>query len=87
MAIDVTQKDETLYEIIAWADQAGKVAYEKSKLSIYENDDDGETWHDGCATAYQDVIRYCKSKLSYSASMPLEVPNQSEGTKQDDADA
>lgn len=81
MATNVTEKDATLHEIIAWADQAGKVAYEKSKLSIYENDDDGETWNDGRATAYQDVIRYCRSKLGYSGTMPSEVENQAEDSK------
>ena len=87
MAINVTQKDETLHEIIAWADQAGKVAYEKSKLCSLEHDDEGLTWHDGRATAYQEVIRYCESKLGYSGSMTDEVPNQSEDARQETGNA
>ena len=65
MATNVTQKDKTLNEIIAWADQLVTIECETTKLCVLENDVEGEMWHDGLASAYQNVVERCKSMLGY----------------------
>lgn len=64
-----TEKDKALNKIIAWTDQMGKIEYEMSKLCILEDDADGETWHDGCASAYQKVAERCKVMGGYYRPM------------------
>ena len=75
-----SEKDKALNEIIAWADQLGTIEYEMTKLCILENDGEGETWHDGCASAYQKVVERCKSMLGYYGTM-TEGENQSENAR------
>ena len=88
MAINVTQKDETLKAVIAYCDQAMKANYKMLQFCTLKYDTDGEAWHDGCATAYQKVVEYCESMLGYSGtSMPLEVKNQSEDARQEAGNA
>ena len=67
MAVNVTQKDKTLTEIIhhceesvdVWASMPGDFS-------------------SGYRKAMRDTAAYCRERLGYSGSMPLEVPNQSE---------
>ena len=72
MAVNVTQKDKTLSEVIDWCRQ--------HIAGIEEMIPDATT--DGFLTgerfALQTVVGYCKKRLGYSGSMPLEVPNRSE---------
>lgn len=76
MAINVTQKDKTLQEIIAWCETRMR------NISV----DYTETSADvlvflGERQALGDVADHCRSMLGYSGSMPSEVPNQSEDAK------
>lgn len=73
MATNVTERNKTLQEIIAWC--------ETSMRNI--NVDYTETAADvlvflGERQALGDVADHCRSMLGYSGSMPSEVPNHSE---------
>lgn len=72
MATNVTQKDKTLQEVIAWCEQ---------KWADAENDSTYFPIRSQAAKAYAEVIEHCKSMLGYGGSMPLEVPNQAEAAK------
>lgn len=88
MATNVTEKDKILREVIAWCDQEMKAEYEMLQFCTLKYDTDGEAWHDGRATAYQNVVEHCESLLGYTGtSMPLEVPNQSEDARQETGNA
>ena len=86
MAINVTQKDETLKAVIAYCEK--KRDMERAYLENVPWLDDGIlSWNNGRIKAYEDIITYCGSLLGYGGSMPLEVPNQSEDARQDDGNA
>lgn len=77
MAINVTQKDETLKAVIAYCGE--KRDMERAYLENVPWLDNGIlSWNHGKIKAYEDIITYCGSLLGYSGSMPSEVPNQSE---------
>lgn len=78
MATNVTQKDQTLQQIIDWCISERNHADEVSE-SCDDNID--WAWNDGKSRAFQDVIDHCKDMLGYGGSMPLEVPNQAEDAK------
>ena len=78
MATNVTEKDKTLNEIIAWAKQSRKVALHSASRRRIEHADARVLWNEGRMSAFDDVINHCESMLGYSGSMPSEVPNQSE---------
>ena len=81
MPTNVTQKDETLREIIAWCEQCRKAAQDATQISNCKGHFDTGKWHHGRMTAFHEIEQYCESMLGYSGSMPLEVENQSEGAK------
>lgn len=77
MAINVTQKDETLKAVIAYCEK--KRDMERAYLENVPWLDDGIlSWNHGKINAYENIITYCWGLLGYSGVMPLEVPNQSE---------
>lgn len=86
MAINVTQKDETLKAVIAYCEKQRDVG--RAYLENVSWLDDGIlSWNHGKIKAYEDIITYCGSLLGYTGSMPDEVPNQSEDARQEGADA
>ena len=80
MPTNVTQKDETLKQIIDWCKSM------QADINLYLS---GALWLDPVSRvmelskreAYGKVTDYCESMLGYSGSMPLEVENQSEDAK------
>lgn len=68
MAVNVTQKDQTLNEIIDFCEDVMSVWCRKEGAHAR-----------GYREALADVIAHCRDSLGYSGVMPLEVPNQSEG--------
>lgn len=76
MITNVTQKDRTLHEIIDWCD-AKRAALKEGPSSGIKSC----IWDMGMIAAFHEVSKHCHSMLGYSGSMPLEVPNQSEDTK------
>lgn len=81
MATNVTEKDKTLNEIITWCEQHSKDACSISVFWGSNGYAEQAAWHDGRATALDDIAAHCKALLGYGGSMPLEVPNQSEDAK------
>lgn len=83
MPTNVTQKDKTLNEIIAWAkkiqDAEFNVAIRCNAMGL----GDASDWHAARDLAFGDVIDHCKCLLGYSGTMPLEVENQSEDARQE----
>lgn len=71
MAVNVTQKDKTLTEIIRHCEESADV------WASMPGD-----FSSGYHKAMTDVVAYCRERLGYSGVMPLEVPNQSEGADQ-----
>ena len=78
MAINVTQKDETLNEIIDWALSWNVMLAYDAKIKEREGDASQAARYGGMAEAYGNVLEHCKTMLGYSGSMPSEVENQSE---------
>lgn len=80
MATNVTQKDETLKQVI---DYCGRELWSLTWYlrTAYWLDDATRNWNSGKAHAYEDVIKHCKTMFGYSGTMPLEVENQSEDAK------
>lgn len=68
MPVNVTQKDKTLQEIIDYC---------SGTFEVLDDDD----YSAGFELAMRLVVDYCRKRLGYSGSMPLEVPNQSEWAK------
>lgn len=73
MATNVTQKDKTLNEIMAWCDQLSM------EIKCTEDATTDRTY--GKLRGLYLVYEHCQNMLGYSGSMPSEVPNQSEDTK------
>lgn len=81
MATNVTQKDETLDEVIEWLDFrekgvriGGMFSIDHSALMV--------AYRRGQEDAFAEAKAHCESMLGYSGGqMPDEVPNQSEDAK------
>ena len=67
MAVNVTQKDTTLNEIIRWCE-----THHVTRVSHHD------MYASGYNQALKNIASYCTRRLGYSGVMPLEVPNQSE---------
>lgn len=74
MAVNVTQKDAALNEIIEYCENRMACCRQRA----YPTDSRESVYNAGCHRAYDDVLRHCRERLGYSGGMPLEVPNQSE---------
>ena len=71
MATNVTEKDKTLNEIMAWCDQLSM------EIKCTEDATTDRTY--GKLRGLYLVYEHCQNMLGYSGTMPSEVPNQSEG--------
>lgn len=70
MATNVTQKDKTLNEIMAWCDQLSM------EIKCTEDATTDRTY--GKLRGLYLVYEHCQNMLGYSGTMPSDVPNQSE---------
>lgn len=70
MAMNVTERNKTLQEIIAWCDQLSM------EIKCTEDATTDRTY--GKLRGLYLVYEYCQNMLGYSGTMPSEVPNQSE---------
>lgn len=78
MAVNVTQKDKTLYKIIEHCENQMSMHRQFS----YPVNTRTSVFHAGWYRAYDEIVQYCRELLGYSGNMPLETPNQSEGANQ-----
>lgn len=70
MAMNVTERNKTLQEIIAWCDQLSM------EIKCTEDATTDRTY--GKLRGLYLVYEHCQNMLGYSGTMPSEVPNQSE---------
>ena len=81
MAVNVTEKDKTLNEIIDWCEQSAAEGLRLSSALLMNHDMDAYGVVKGQVNAYEKTADHCRSMLGYSGNIPTEVPNQSEDTK------
>lgn len=81
MARNVTQKDQTLNEIIDWCEQLAAEGLRLASALLMQHDMDAYGVVRGQVNAYEKTADHCRSMLGYTGNMPTEVPNQSEDTK------
>lgn len=81
MARNVTQKDQTLNEIIDWCEQLEVEGLRLASALLRQHDMAAYGVVKGQINAYEKTADHCRSMLGYSGSMPSEVPNQNENTK------
>lgn len=89
MATNVTEKDKTLNEIIAYCEKKmNDIGHDVDITS--DNLDVSDAVYDqllGQIDAYEDVSLKCFHMLGFSGSMPLEVQNQSEDARRETGNA
>lgn len=81
MAVNVTEKDKTLNEIIDWCEQSEVEGLRLASALLMQHDMDAYGVVRGQINAYEKTADHCRSMLGYSGSMPSELPNQNENTK------
>lgn len=81
MAVNVTEKDKTLNEIIDRCEQLAAEGLILASALLRQHDMDAYGVVHGQINAYEKTADHCRSMLGYSGSMPSEVPNQSEDAK------
>nr|UWG15706.1 MAG: hypothetical protein [Bacteriophage sp.] len=81
MAVNVTEKDKTLNEIIDWCEQLAADGLKLASTLLKQHDMAAYGVVKGQVIAYENTADYCRSMLGYTGNMPTEVPNQSEDTK------
>lgn len=81
MAVNVSQKDKTLNEIIDWCEQLAAEGLRLASALLSQHDMAAYGVVRGQVNVYEKTADHCRSMLGYSGSMPSEVPNQSEDTK------
>lgn len=81
MAVNVTEKDKTLNEIIDWCEQLAAESLRLASALLRQHDMAAYGVMKGQVSAYEKTADHCRSMLGYTGNMPTEVPNQSEDTK------
>lgn len=81
MAVNVSEKDKTLNEIIDWCEQLEVEGLRLASALLRQHDMDAYGVVKGQINAYEKTADHCRSMLGYSGSMPSELPNQNENTK------
>lgn len=81
MAVNVSEKDKTLNEIIGWCEQLEVEGLRLASALLRQHDMDAYGVVKGQINAYEKTADHCRSMLGYSGSMPSELPNQSEDAK------
>lgn len=78
MAVNVTEKDKTLNEIIDWCEQLEADGLRLASALLMQHDMAAYGVVQGQINAYEKTADHCRSMLGYSGSMPSDVQNQSE---------
>ena len=81
MAVNVTEKNKTLNEIIDWCEQLAAEGLRLANVLLMQHDMAAYGAMKGQINAYEKTADHCRSLLGYSGSMPSEMPNQSEDAK------
>lgn len=81
MAVNATEKDKTLNEIIDWCEQLAAESLRLASALLRQHDMAAYGVVKGQVNAYEKIADHCRSVLGYSGAMPSEMPNQSEDAK------
>ena len=81
MAVNVSEKDKTLNEIIDWFEQLEVVGLRLASALLMQHDMDAYGVVREQVNAYEKTADHCRSMLGYTGNMPTEVPNQSEDAR------
>lgn len=81
MAVNVSEKDKTLNEIINWCEQLEVEGLRLASALLMQHDMDAYGVVRGQINAYEKTADHCRSMLGYTGNMPTEVPNQSKDAK------
>lgn len=81
MAVNVTEKDKTLNEIIDWCEQLAAEGLRLASALLRQHDMAAYGVVKGQVNAYEKTADHCRSMLGHTGNMPTEVPNQNEDTK------
>lgn len=81
MARNVSQKDQTLNEIIDWCEQLAAEGLRLASALLRQHDMAAYAVVQGQVSAYEKTADHCRSMLGHTGNMPTEAPNQSEDVK------
>lgn len=81
MVRNVSQKDQTLNEIIDWCEQLAAEGRRLASALLSQHDMAAYGVVKSQVNAYEKTADHCRSMLGYTGNMPTEVPNQSEDTE------
>lgn len=81
MAVNATEKDKTLNEIIDWCEQLAAEGLRLASALLIQHDMDAYGVVKGQVNAYENTADHCRSMLDGTGSIPSEVPNQNEDMK------
>lgn len=81
MAVNATEKDKTLNEIIDWCEQLAAEGLRLAGALLTQHNMDAYGVARGQVNAYENTADHCRSLLGYTGNMPTEVPNQNEDAK------
>lgn len=72
MAVNVTEKDRTLRQVIRWCEREAGLQADVYRGSYGEE----RVRADAAGDAYARVAAHCRGMLGYGGRMPLETPNR-----------
>lgn len=78
---NMSQKNQTLNEIIDWCEQSAAEGLRLASALLMQHDMDSYDVVRGQVNAYENTADHCRAILEYSDSIPSEMPNQNEDTK------
>lgn len=82
MAVNVSQKDKTLNEIIDWCEQSAAEGLRLASALLRHHDMDAYGVVRGQINAYEKTADHCRSMVGHTGNTTTESPSQSEDTKQ-----
>lgn len=81
MAVNTTENDKTLNEIIDWCEQLAAEGLRLASALLRQHDMAAYGVMKGQANAYENTADHCRSMLAHTGNMPTEASNQNEDTK------
>lgn len=76
MAVNVSQKDKTLNEVIDWCERLAAEGLRLASALLRQHDMAAYGVVKGQVDAYEKTIDHCRSMLGYTGNIPTEAPNQ-----------
>ena len=81
MAMNVTEKNKTLNELIDWCEHMEADGLRLASALLKQHDTVAYGVMKGQINAYEKTADHCRSMLDHNGSTPSEAPNQNEDVK------